>query len=54
MSNQVILLIAFFLLAPVLIIYLEGKYSAVKRIGAVLICYVIGAIVGNIGIFPDP
>ena len=54
MSTQVILLIAFFLLAPVLIIYLEGKYSAVKRIGAVLICYVIGAIVGNIGIFPDP
>jgi len=54
MSIQIILLISFFLLAPVLIIYLEGKYSAVKRIGAVLICYVIGAIVGNIGIFPDP
>ncbi|MBS0009910.1 MAG: DUF819 family protein, partial [Bacteroidales bacterium] len=54
MNNQIVLLIAFFLLAPVLIIYLEGRYSAVKRIGAVLICYVIGAIVGNIGIFPDP
>ncbi|MDT8401845.1 MAG: DUF819 family protein [Bacteroidales bacterium] len=54
MSIQIILLIAFFLIAPVLIIILEGKYSAVKRIGAVLICYVIGAIVGNIGIFPDP
>lgn len=54
MSIQIILLIAFFLLAPVLIIYLEGRYSAVKRIGAVLICYIIGAIVGNIGLFPDP
>lgn len=54
MSTNIILLIVFFLLAPILIIYLEGKYSAVKRIGAVLICYILGAIVGNIGIFPDP
>ncbi len=46
-------MIAFFLLAPVLVIFLEGKYSAVKKIGAVLICYVLGAIVGNIGILPE-
>lgn len=54
MSVQIILLIAFFLIAPVLIIFLEGKYSVVKKIGAVLICYIIGALIGNIGIFPDP
>lgn len=54
MSIQIILLIVFFLIAPILIIFLEGRYSAVKKIGAVLICYVLGAIVGNIGIFPDP
>ena len=46
-------MIAFFLLAPVLVIFLEGKYSAVKKIGAVLICYILGAIVGNVGILPE-
>ncbi len=46
-------MIAFFVLAPVLVIFLEGKYSVVKKIGAVLICYVLGAIVGNIGILPE-
>jgi len=46
-------MIAFFLLAPVLVIFLEGKYSAIKKIGGVLICYVLGAIVGNVGILPE-
>jgi len=46
-------MIAFFLLSPVLVIFLEGKYSVVKKIGGVLICYVLGAIVGNIGILPE-
>ncbi len=46
-------MIAFFLLAPVIVLILEGKYSAVKKVGAVLICYVLGAIVGNIGILPE-
>ena len=50
---QIILMIAFFLLAPVLVIFFEGKYSAVKKVGAVLICYVLGVIVGNIGILPE-
>ncbi len=46
-------MIAFFLLTPVLVIFMEGKYSAVKKVGAVLICYVLGALVGNIGILPE-
>lgn len=46
-------MIAFFILAPALVILLEGKYSAVKKVGAVLICYVLGAIVGNVGILPE-
>ncbi|HKL67757.1 MAG TPA: DUF819 family protein, partial [Bacteroidales bacterium] len=53
MSIQIILMIAFFILVPALVIFLEGKYSAVKKVGAVLICYVLGAIVGNIGILPE-
>ncbi len=48
-----IVMIAFFLLAPILIIYLEGKYKVVKKIGAVLIAYILGAIVGNIGLLPE-
>lgn len=46
-------MIAFFIIAPALVIFLEGKYSAVKKVGTVLICYVLGAIVGNIGILPE-
>jgi len=46
-------MILFFLLAPVLIIYLEGKYAIVKKVGGVLICYVLGAIVGNVGLLPE-
>ncbi len=46
-------MIAFFIFIPALVIFLEGKYSAVKKVGAVLICYVLGAIVGNIGILPE-
>lgn len=53
MSIQIILLIAFFVFMPVLVLILEGKYSAVKKVGAVLICYILGAVVGNIGLFPD-
>jgi len=53
MSFHVILMITFFLLMPILIIFLEGKYKIVKKIGGVLICYVLGALVGNIGLLPE-
>lgn len=48
-----ILMLVFFLLTPVLVIYLEGKYKIVKKIGGVLICYILGALVGNIGLLPE-
>ena len=53
MSLHMIVMIAFFLLAPILIIYLEGKYKVVKKIGAVLIAYILGAIIGNVGLLPE-
>lgn len=46
-------MIAFFILMPVVILFLDGKYKVVKKIGAVLICYVLGAFVGNIGLLPE-
>ena len=48
-----ILMFVFFLLTPVLVIYLEGKYKIVKKIGGVLICYILGALVGNVGLLPE-
>ncbi|MFO7620561.1 MAG: DUF819 family protein [Bacteroidales bacterium] len=53
MSIHIILMLLFFVLMPVLIIFLEGKYSIVKKAGSVLICYVLGAFVGNIGLLPE-
>jgi len=53
MSIQIILMIAFFVFMPVVIIFLEGKYTIVKKAGSVLICYVLGAFVGNIGLLPE-
>jgi uncharacterized membrane protein len=41
------------MLVPILVIYLEGKYRVVKKIGGVLICYVIGALIGNLGLLPE-
>src|SRR4030042_7001291 len=53
MNLHVVLMIAFFLLMPIVIIFLEGKYKIVKKIGGVLIWYVLGALVGNIGLLPE-
>jgi uncharacterized membrane protein len=52
MNLELITLILIFLVAPIIIIYFEGKYSAVKKVGAVLICYGIGLFIGNSGLLP--
>ncbi len=49
----VILIILFYLLFPVLVIYLSNRYKIVRKIGPVIICYVTGLLVGNIGILPE-
>jgi len=49
----IIVLALFFVLFPALIIWLgEKKFVLVDRIGAVVICYAAGIILGNIGILP--
>lgn len=45
--------IGLFILAPILVIYLESRFSIVKKIGAVLICYGVGLVVGNMDILPE-
>ncbi|MEN8115987.1 MAG: DUF819 family protein [Bacteroidota bacterium] len=53
MDTKIFMLVFLFVIAPIVIIYLETKYSLAKKIGAVLMCYGLGIAVGNIGIFPE-
>ncbi|QIA07209.1 DUF819 family protein [Draconibacterium halophilum] len=53
MDTPFLALIILFVITPVLVIYLEGKFSILKKIGAVLICYGVGLIIGNMGVLPD-
>jgi uncharacterized membrane protein len=49
-------IIPFCLLLPVIVIWLGERHTIVNKVGAVIICYAIGVLVGNIGnllkIFP--
>ena len=52
MGTHVFLIIFLFIICPIVIIYLESKYSLAKKIGAVLLCYGLGIFIGNVGILP--
>jgi uncharacterized membrane protein len=52
MQMNVWIIIAYSLI-PVLLLYLCHKYPLVDKIGAVVIAYVLGVIIGNIGILPE-
>lgn len=45
-------LILFYFLAPVLLIYLTHISKTLNKIGAVVLAYALGLIIGNVGIFP--
>lgn len=47
------LLVCFYVLFPLVIIYLTWRSSIAARIGSVLLAYLAGLILGNIGILPD-
>ncbi len=42
-----------FVLIPAPIIYLNNRVKAVEKIGIVILCYLLGMLVGNIGILPE-
>lgn len=48
-----IILILFYLLFPAAILYITHKFSAMNKIGAVLIAYFFGLVIGNSGIMPE-
>lgn len=45
-------LVLFYFLTPALLIYLAHISKAINKIGAVVMAYAVGLIIGNIGIFP--
>ena len=47
-----VVLVVFLVLLPVFVLVLCQKYPAVKKVGAVIICYVLGILLGNTGILP--
>ena len=48
-----IFLVAFYFLFPIFIIYLTQKSSFLKKVGAIVLAYAFGLVLGNIGIFPS-
>ncbi len=50
---SLIIWIIFFVTFPMLIMYLCQRYSILDKIGAVVLCYGAGILVGNLGIFPQ-
>lgn len=53
MNTPFLALILLFVFTPVIVIYLEARYSLLKKIGAVLICYGVGLVIGNMDILPE-
>lgn len=51
---EMILLALFYVLTPVLILYLTYRYRTADRLGSVIIAYLVGLILGNIGLIPSP
>ncbi|HSV87580.1 MAG TPA: DUF819 family protein [Bacteroidales bacterium] len=47
-----IILVLFYVLTPVLILYLTHRYKIANQIGSVIIAYAIGLVLGNVGILP--
>ncbi|MFC2114411.1 DUF819 family protein, partial [Bacteroidota bacterium] len=48
-----LLLVLFYVITPLIINYFCYKYSSLQKIGAILIAYIIGLVLGNIGLFPE-
>lgn len=47
-----VLWIIFFVFFPVVVIYLCQRFPLLNRIGAIVICYAVGILIGNMGILP--
>jgi uncharacterized membrane protein len=50
---KILLLIVFYLTFPLLIIYLCKKWTILQKLGAIVLAYVFGLLLGSSGIFPQ-
>ncbi|MFO8021600.1 MAG: DUF819 family protein [Perlabentimonas sp.] len=50
---ELAILAIFYVFAPLVILHLCHKYKFINKLGAVVIAYLIGLIVGNVGILPE-
>lgn len=50
---ELAILTIFYVFAPLVILHLCHKYKFINKLGAVVIAYLIGLIVGNVGILPE-
>ncbi len=48
-----VLLILFYIFTPFLILYFCKRYSVIRKVGSILIAYIFGLIIGNIGVLPE-
>ena len=46
-------MVLFYVLFPVLVIYACQKSPLIDKLGAVIICYIVGIVIGNIGVLPE-
>ena len=49
---MIIILVLFYILFPILLIYWTQKSTFINKVGAVVLAYGFGLLIGNIGIFP--
>jgi uncharacterized membrane protein len=54
MTSFILILLLAYIIIPVIINYLVYKNSFFRRLGAIVIAYGIGLLLGNIGLFPQP
>lgn len=50
---KIAILVVFYVLSPLLILHLCHRFKFINKLGAVFIAYLLGLIVGNIGILPE-
>jgi len=48
-----VILVIFYVFAPLLILYLCHRFPFINKLGAVVVAYMVGLILGNIGVLPE-
>jgi uncharacterized membrane protein len=52
--TKIIILSALTLISPVLFLYLQNSNRELKKINPIILCYILGLVIGNIGLMDQP